>query len=93
MRHKFELTFLEVSAKNKQLFFSNPYKVQGQKFPYRGRFTPKMPLFTQPKTTLYLTEKNCAFHRRLRIVRIIICKNLDNFYFILVAYEIVLCTS
>jgi hypothetical protein len=26
VRHKFELTFLEVSAKNKQLFFfSNPY--------------------------------------------------------------------
>jgi len=65
-------------------------KVQGQKFPYRG---PKMPVFTQPKTTLYLTEKNCAFHRRLRIVRIIIYKNLDNFYFILVAHEIVLCTS
>ena len=41
-----------------------------------------MPVFTQPKTTLYLTEKNCAFHRRLRIVRIIIYKNLDSFYFI-----------
>ena len=68
-------------------------KVQGQKFPYRGRFTPKMPVFTPPKTTLYLTEKNCAFHRRLRIVRIIIYKNLDNFYFILVAHKIVLCTS
>ena len=68
-------------------------KVQGKKFPYRGRFTPKMPVFTQPKTTLYLTEKNCAFHRHLRIVRIIIYKNLDNFYFILVAHEIVLCTS
>jgi len=69
------------------------HKVQGQMFLYRGRFTPKMPIFTQPKTTLYLTEKNCAFHRRLRIVRIIIYKNLDNFYFILVAHEIVLCTS
>jgi len=31
--------------------------------------------------------------RSLRIVRIIIYKNLDNFYFILVAHEIVLCTS
>ena len=38
-------------------------------------------------------EKNSAFHRHLRIVRIIIYKNLDNFYFILVAHEIVLCTS
>jgi len=38
-------------------------------------------------------EKNCTFHRRLRIVRIIIYKNLDNIYFILVVHEIVLCTS
>jgi len=74
------------------LLVTRPRKAQGQKFPYRGRFTPKMPVFTQPKTTLYL-EKNCAFHRRLGIVRIIIYKNLDNFYFILVAHEIVLCTS
>jgi len=41
-----------------------------------------MPIFTQPKTTLYLTEKNCAFHRRLRIVRIIIYKILIILFYI-----------
>ena len=65
-------TVIQSSRLSIHMYSNTRYKVQGQKFPYRGRYTPKMPVFTQPKTTLYLTEKNCAFHRHLRIVRIII---------------------
>ena len=34
-------------------------KVQGQKFPYRGRFTPKMPVFTTKNHSLLDRKKLC----------------------------------